>query len=135
MVRIAYSIFTTFRDLTLQFYFWCFCNYLTVFSDFLQPRNKKFKRFDKKEGVEFKLMYRDHRDPLYYDPTVSSRILVPVYDKEALPDDKRAIIESLPPEDRGEILNDEDYKKKGYGIGQGQQPVGGAPGVAGTDLK
>lgn len=65
--------------------------------------------------MEFKLMYRDHRDPLYYDPTASARILVPVTDVEAMPEDKQAIVESVPAEDRGEILPDDEYAKRGYG--------------------
>ena len=60
-------------------------------------------------------MYRDHRDPLYYDPDASGRILVPTTEKEALPEDKQAIIESVPPEDRGEILDEAEYAKRGYG--------------------
>ena len=61
-----------------------------IFASFLylKPRHKKGKRFDKKAGVEFRLMYRDHRDPLYYDPGASGRILVPTTDKEALPQEK-----------------------------------------------
>ena len=34
---------------------------------------------------------------------------------EALPEEKRAIVESVPAEDRGEILDDAEYAKRGYG--------------------
>ena len=80
-------------------------------------------------------MYRDHRDPLYYDPAASGRILVPVTDVEALPQEKRAIVESVPAEDRGEILKEEEYARLGYGLSAGLgdgRPHGGAQGA---DLK
>ena len=41
-------------------------------------------------------MYRDHRDPLYYDPTACARILVPVDAVEAMPQEQKAIVESVP---------------------------------------
>ena len=75
-------------------------------------------------------MYRHHTDPLYYDPTASGRILVPV--TEPTDKDKLAIIESVPAEDRGEILNDEEYAKRGYGL-QGQESAVGK--IGGADLK
>ena len=60
-------------------------------------------------------MYRDHRDPLYYDPTACARILVPVDDVEAMAAEQQAIVESVPAEVRGEILEDEEYARRGYG--------------------
>ena len=80
---------------------------------------RKNKHFDKKEGVEFKLMYRDHADPLYYDPKANARILVPVEAVGAMPPEKRALVESVPAEDRGEILTDQEYARKGYGQSAG----------------
>jgi len=38
---------------------------------------KKKVTYDKKEGVEFKMMFRHHQDPLYYDPNASTKIFVP----------------------------------------------------------
>lgn len=38
---------------------------------------KKKTKYPKKESVEFKMMFRHHKDPLYYDPKASQKIFVP----------------------------------------------------------
>ena len=61
------------------------------------------------------MMFRHHKDPLYYDLNASSKIFVPVEPENNLDENKRKIIESFPAEDRGKVLEPEEYKKKGYG--------------------
>ena len=39
---------------------------------------KKKLTYNKKEGVEFKMMFRHHQDPLYYDSNANPKIFVPV---------------------------------------------------------
>lgn len=53
-------------------------------------------------------------DPLYYDPNASAKIFVPVDSVENMTDAQKKIVESMPLEDRGIQISDEDYKKKGY---------------------
>jgi hypothetical protein len=86
---------------------------------------KKKVTYDKKESVEFKMMFRHHMDPLYYDTKASSKIFVPQVDPSSLTDAQKKIIDSLPAEDRGEVLEADEYKKKGYG------PDGSMPFVPG----
>lgn len=38
---------------------------------------RKRKGFDKKNGVELQMKFRNHRDPLYYDKHANDRIFVP----------------------------------------------------------
>lgn len=83
--------------------------------------------------MQFKLMYRHHTDPLYYDPTASGRILVPV--TEPTDKAKQAIIESVPAEDRGEVLDDEEYAKRGYGLQALQGEAAATGTIGGADLK
>ena len=59
------------------------------------------------------MMFRHHKDPLYYDTSANAKIFVPV--TEGLTEEKQKIIESFPAEDRGEILEHSEYAKKGYG--------------------
>ena len=87
-------------------------------------KNKKFDKKDKKDGVEFKMMFRHHKDPLYYDTNASAKIFVPMASMEEMTDEQRAIVDSLPAEDRGEILDDDEYAKKGYGLQDGTGQAG-----------
>lgn len=78
---------------------------------------KKTER--QQEGVEFKMMFRHHQDPLYYDTQANAKIFVPQVIEGMLNETEKKIIASFPKEDRGEILEPEEYAKKGYGPGQG----------------
>ena len=60
------------------------------------------------------MMFRHHMDPLYYDANANAKIFVPV--SEAVTEEQQKIIESFPAEDRGEILDDDEYAKRGYGL-------------------
>lgn len=62
------------------------------------------------------MMFRHHKDPLYYDTQANSKIFVPVDGVDKLDDKQRAIVETFPAEDRGVILNDQEYIQRGYGI-------------------
>jgi hypothetical protein len=53
-------------------------------------------------------------DPLYYDTKANAKIFVPVT-TDTLTEEQKKIIESFPAEDRGEILDAEEYAKRGYG--------------------
>jgi len=79
------------------------------------PKKLKKTKYAKKDGVEFKMMFRHHKDPLYYDLNANSKIFVPIEPDNKLDENKRKIIESFPAEDRGKVLEPEEYKKKGYG--------------------
>lgn len=68
------------------------------------------------------MMFRHHKDPLYYDTAANPTIFVPV--TENLTEDKQKIIESFPAEDRGEILEHSEYAKKGYGMDEFTPGVG-----------
>ena len=61
------------------------------------------------------MMFRHHQDPLYYDTKANSKIFVPVDASSDLNDVQRAIVDSFPAEDRGITLEQDEYKKKGYG--------------------
>ena len=65
------------------------------------------------------MMFRHHMDPLYYDTKANSKIFVPQVNEGELTEEKQKIIESFPKEDRGEILEADEYANKGYGPGQG----------------
>jgi len=60
-------------------------------------------------------MFRHHMDPLYYDTKANNKIFVPNVDESKLTAEQKKIIESFPAEDRGVVLNTEEYLKKGYG--------------------
>jgi hypothetical protein len=62
------------------------------------------------------MMFRHHKDPLYYDTQANSKIFVPVDTLENLDDKQRAIVDTFPEEDRGMILQDQEYIKRGYGV-------------------
>ena len=64
------------------------------------------------------MMFRHHKDPLYYDTKANAKIFVPVDPINELNDIQRQIVESFPAEDRGLILEHDEYKKKGYGQGE-----------------
>ena len=66
---------------------------------------KKKVTYDRKEAVEFKMMFRHHQDPLYYDTTANTKIFVPQVDPNNLTEAQKKIVESFPAEDRGEILD------------------------------
>jgi hypothetical protein len=75
---------------------------------------KRPTKYNKKDGVEFKMMFRHHKDPLYYDTKANAKIFVPV--DQDLTEEQRKIVESFPAEDRGLILEHSEYRKKGYGL-------------------
>ena len=52
---------------------------------------------------------------MYYDTAANPKIFVPVDPLSNMNDKQRAIVESIPAEDRGEALEEEEYIKKGYG--------------------
>lgn len=54
-------------------------------------------------------------DPLYYDTKANAKIFVPNVDESKLTAEQKKIIESFPAEDRGIILDKEEYLQKGYG--------------------
>lgn len=62
------------------------------------------------------MMFRHHKDPLYYDTNANSKIFVPIDPLAELGEKQLQIIESFPAEDRGLILSNEEYSKKGYGL-------------------
>ncbi len=68
----------------------------------------KVKRTDRKKGVPFKMMFRHHQDPQYYDPRANDKIFVPdVESTEALTEEQKRIVESFPEKDRG-LYNQEE---------------------------
>ena len=68
-------------------------------------------------------MFRPHVDPLYYDTKANPRIFVPQVNPGEITETQQQIIESMPAEDRGEILPAEEYEKKGYTGGAGSAIV------------
>lgn len=55
-----------------------------------------------KKGVPFKMMFRHHMDPDYYDPKANDKIFVPdVTNAEELTEDQKKIVDSFPDRDRG----------------------------------
>ena len=48
----------------------------TIWPTWIQ--GKKGGKYNKKDGVEFKMMFRHHKDPLYYDTSANAKIFVPV---------------------------------------------------------
>ena len=59
------------------------------------------------------MMFRHHKDPLYYDTKANPKIFVPI--TENLTEKQMKVVESFPAEDRGEVLEDSEYRKRGYG--------------------
>ena len=53
-----------------------------TFVDAVQPtanrKQKNKKATSKKEGVQMTMKFRNHQDPLYYDPKSNDKIFVPV---------------------------------------------------------
>jgi hypothetical protein len=75
----------------------------------------KQRKTDLKKGVPFKMMFRHHMDPAYYDPKVNDKIFVPdVIDQGALTEEQKKIVESFPTKDRG--LYDPKESKNGPGM-------------------
>jgi len=72
---------------------------------------KKQVKYPKKDAVEFTMMHRSIRDPLYYDPDAPSKVFVPLQSMDELDDEKRKIVEAMPDADLGK-LNDEEQKKE-----------------------
>jgi hypothetical protein len=70
-----------------------------------------------KKGVPFKMMFRHHMDPAYYDPKINDKIFVPdVIDQSALTEEQKKIVESFPSKDRG--LYDEKESNNKANAGQ-----------------
>ena len=77
----------------------------------------KQRKTDLKKGVPFKMMFRHHMDPAYYDPKVNDKIFVPdVIDQSALTEEQKKIVESFPSKDRG--LYDEKESNNKANAGQ-----------------
>ena len=77
----------------------------------MEIKPKKSIRTDRKKGVPFKVMFRHHMDPAYYDPKANDKIFVPdVEDVNRLSEAQRKIIESFPERDRG-LYNKEGSTK------------------------
>ena len=60
----------------------------------------KSKRTDRKKGVPFKMMFRHHMDPDYYDPKANDKIFVPDVEGK-LTEQQQQIVETFPERDRG----------------------------------
>lgn len=65
------------------------------------------KKANRKDGVEFSMMFRHHKDPLYYDTKANTKIFVPIVPTSEMTDEQRKIVESFPAEDMGQVLTDE----------------------------
>jgi hypothetical protein len=63
----------------------------------------KQRKTDLKKGVPFKMMFRHHMDPSYYDPRANDKIFVPdlAGDAADMTEEQKKIIESFPKKDRG----------------------------------
>lgn len=59
------------------------------------------KRTDLKKGVPFKMMFRHHMDPDYYDPKANDKIFVPEVLGANLTEAQKKIVETFPERDRG----------------------------------
>ena len=66
------------------------------------------------------MLFRHHNDPLYYDTHASNKIFVPLVNEGEMTEEKSKIIASFPAEDKGEVLDEDEYKSKGYGLGAEQ---------------
>ena len=77
----------------------------------------------KKEGVAMSMMFRDHNDPLYYDPKSNDKIFVPIKDtvsttrstltnlfQSTMTEAQKRIVASFPQADRGEWDDNEETK-------------------------
>jgi len=53
------------------------------------------------------MMFRHHKDPLYYDTKANTKIFVPIVPTSEMTDEQRKIVESFPAEDMGQVLTDE----------------------------
>ena len=49
-------------------------------------QGKKTNKYKKEDGVEFKMMFRHHKDPLFFDSKANAKIFVPVDPMSALDD-------------------------------------------------
>ena len=57
------------------------------------------RKTDRKKGVPFKMIFRHHLDPDYYDPSANDKIFVP--DVAELTEEQKKIVETFPERDRG----------------------------------
>jgi hypothetical protein len=71
----------------------------------------KQRKTDLKKGVAFKMMFRHHMDPAYYDPKVNDKIFVPEVQGENITEEQKRIIETFPEKDRG-VYNPNDKKQE-----------------------
>jgi len=71
-----------------------------------EMRHRKLK----KEGVAMSMMFRDHNDPLYYDPKSNDKIFVPIKDTSTMTEAQKRIVASFPQADRGEWDDNEETK-------------------------
>jgi hypothetical protein len=60
----------------------------------------KHRKQTQDKGVPFKMMFRHHMDPAYYDPKANDKIFVPDV-SGALSADQQKIVDSFPERDRG----------------------------------
>ena len=56
------------------------------------------------------MMFRDHNDPLYYDPKSNDKIFVPIKDTSTMTEAQKRIVASFPQADRGEWDDNEETK-------------------------
>jgi hypothetical protein len=52
-------------------------NLSSLFVFILQGGKGKKLKTDRKKGVPFRMMFRHHKDPSYYDPKANDKIFVP----------------------------------------------------------
>jgi hypothetical protein len=48
-----------------------------------------------------RMMFRDYKDPLYYDAKANDKVFVPVMPAEEMSETQRALVENFPKADRG----------------------------------
>jgi len=69
---------------------------------------------DKKKGVQMAMKFRNHQDPLYYDPEANDKIFVPLIDETQMTDEQKELLKTFPKKDRGmfgeQLSGDEDEK-------------------------
>lgn len=64
---------------------------------------------DRKKGVAFRMMFRHHQDPAYYDPKANDKIFIP-YESEEMTEEQKAIVDSFPKQDRGIYNQNEKHE-------------------------
>ena len=98
----------------------------------LAPSRKEKLKYNKKQGVELMMKFRNHKDPLYYDADANDKIFVPSImvtrstltrlQEEDLTEEQKKILLSLPEKDRG-IFNSEDMPQQIPGLQVLDDPI------------